>query len=236
MVGLVLVAGWAWGFGCSLNEEGKGAPCVEDGICEEECATAGSCDPDCGPCDTPPPSAFVEGRGCSSEGQLRCGSAADGSSNDVALLCQDGSYVAAFACPGGSQCTDSDFTAVDCGGVLQTVAGIPCSAEGAHLCSEDLAAVLFCQDGSWVEGIHCAPVGCADVSEDAGLYCRGYWCENCGFQVGDLCTFPAGTAACSTDLGAIVACADGRAVLERDCYGGTCTLLDSGGDSSLGCR
>jgi hypothetical protein len=48
-----------------------------------------------------------------------------------------------------------------------------------------------------------------------------------------LCTFGAGGVACSTDLSAVVSCADGRIVLFKQCAPKKCAL---GTDNALDCR
>jgi hypothetical protein len=89
--------------------------------------------------------------------------------------------------------------------------------------------VLLCDAGAWVEAVHCPPSNCEVVPEGGGGTCSGTWCGNCGYTIGDICSFPAGSVNCTTDLGAIVQCASGEVVLYQDCAaaGQTCTLVDT---------
>jgi hypothetical protein len=180
-------------------------------------------------------SGFVEGASCTQTGTLRCGTGANGRQH-VALYCDAGRYVKEFECPGLQTCQNyQGFSSIGCSGTAYAKSGAPCSTEGSHACSFDQTIVQICDNGEWIDGIHCPPEACRNVPESTDGVCSGHFCSNCGYSVGDVCTFAAGGVVCSTDLRYILQCANGRTVINSTCTPGRCTFVLQGTERVITC-
>jgi hypothetical protein len=195
-----------------------GCVCYPNGTCDEglTCIDGG--------CDVPGAGEITEGDACTETGAMACGRSTAGAS-DVALICnQAGTYEVAFECPGLQTCTGG-LDHVDCGGTDYAVSGAPCATEDDQVCSIDGEVVLVCDNGEWIDGVHCPPSNCENV-QSASAWCSGHWCANCGYTPGDVCGFQAGGVNCSTDLTSIVQCSNGTVTVFEECAAGTtCTQM-----------
>ena len=182
--------------------------------------------------DAGQPPASVPGAMCSTDGITVCDQT-PGSRN--ILSCVKGTYAVAGACPELEPCQDGLYNSeVACGPNLYAISGNLCPWEQVKACSLDLTKVELCTNGVWVDGIHCPPSSCANV-ENAG--CVGTFCSNCGYSTGDLCSFSAGSVVCSTDLGALLECSNGRTVVYQACTGATkCVQVNQNGTTVLTCQ
>jgi hypothetical protein len=248
--------------GCSSNGTGKsgsgvGGNCGTEGAacCNGDACAAGLvCQQgSCLPPSTTDAGGGKEGGGitgptsgaaCTSpEGSLVCGKSADGSQSNLALLCKGGVYMTAFQCPGLEKCGDvQTLDEVTCGTTFFAQSGAPCAGQvptGAQFegaCSFDLTKVEVCQNGVWVDGIHCPPSACANVPKSSSSLCSGSMCSNCGETVGDVCSFQAGAVICSTDLSAILQCSNGKTTVYQQCGTAKCTEVSQGGMIALACQ
>lgn len=206
--------------GAAACEGSFDCACYPNGTCDE----GHVCDAITMTCEYEDANAAMEGQACSEIGRMACGTDAMGA-EDVALLCgMDGSYEVAFRCPGLQSCS-AGLDYVSCGGTDYAVAGQPCANEDSQVCTIDGAAVLVCDNGEWIEGVHCPPSNCENVQNSGGL-CSGHWCANCGYTPGDVCGFQAGSVNCSTDLTKIVQCSNGVVTVFEECAAPTtCTQL-----------
>jgi hypothetical protein len=109
--------------------------------------------------------------------------------------------------------------------------GDPCDFEGKVLCSNDLSAVLLCEDGELVPHTSCG----------VGQECRGSTndtivCGTAGYDQDDPCFFPDEYRTCSADGSHILACVDGTMKLRETCSGpDTCSTAVEGGVTVVSC-
>lgn len=180
---------------------------------------------------------FLEGADCNKEGTMICESSLMGDTTGRVIRCNGATYEAIFECPGLQECeTIMGNDQVNCGGTYYSLSGGPCANEGSQVCSFDAEVVLKCDAGEWIDAVHCPPSNCARVPEGTDS-CSGHWCSNCGYSVGDVCSFPAGRVVCATDLSAILQCASGRTAVSTQCGGGTtCTSVIQDGETVLVCQ
>lgn len=180
-----------------------------------------------------------EGSPCVAEGTLVCGLDVRGKTDNLVLYCGGSIYQSVFQCPGSEACANiAGHDQVRCGGPTGTyfaTPGAPCSNELAQACSFDQQVVLKCSQGAWLTAIHCSPSTCANLPQTSNG-CAGTWCGNCGYTPGDLCSFPDGSARCSTDLSKIVQCSNGTVTVWRDCGVAECTAVESDGGATLACQ
>ncbi len=170
-----------------------------------------------------------EGDSCDDEQFMRCAE----DSNDI-LKCVDGKLVNIGKCPGGASCERRPSGAIQCGGTLVAEAGSYCTDEGVQACSFDRSTVQRCVQGEWVTAINCPPSSCENKPNPGNSTpgpgeCYGHWCGNCGYTIGDMCSFSAGGVLCSTDNKSIIQCSSGVVTEVENCGGGQCVLVPQGG-------
>lgn len=177
------------------------------------------------------------GDACTRDGEVRCGSGADGKKDGSMLFCTNGAYEKVFACPGLQECReDSTKTGIRCGTDTAHIdyakEGAPCGGEGAAACSFDRKTVHWCVGGTWVVAQHCPPSDCTKL-DVGGKKLTG--CTNGGITEGDMCKSElAGGVTCSTDLKSLLGCENGRAVVVEQCQPPKeCSLTETGARGCL---
>lgn len=173
------------------------------------------------------------GASCYKSGMLVCG---DYDYENHAMYCNDERKLEdVYTCPGLAPCNPYGSDSITCdaagsdGAIGLAKTGAPCASSQYVTCSFDRGVVLFCENGVWVEGIHCPPSECGHPSGKLDQI----GCTNGGYSVGDKCSFAAGSVNCTTDLTGIVQCASGVTTLFKTCSPGTCTRF---ADNTIGCQ
>lgn len=218
--------------GCHADTECIGGRLCVDGACADQPAGVAGRSSGGGSAGAPQTYGPMTGSACMTNGELRCGVDGEGKSDGSILLCSAGRFNWVSKCPGLEVCEDSNAAhdRVVCGSSMLSpalsVTGAPCGTEGEASCTFDAAVMNECKQGTWVASSHCPPSSCVLTSAPGGGL--GYACANGGQTLGDLCHSTAGAVTCSTDLGAILACQNGMAVLERSCQGAKCVLTQQG--------
>lgn len=218
--------------GCSSNDGPSPtptpAPSATGGLagCHGDADCPGlKCDVATGQCVSPSAIATKEGDPCTVTSGMKCG--ADG----AVFYCENDKYTKVFSCPPLQTCK-AYTDAVICGegdlAPAYSKEGGPCATERAGTCTFDKTGVNECLDGVWTTTVHCPPSNCIHTADNH------HQCANGGYTVGDRCTSSAnGALACSTDLTKILSCANGTMVVNQDCAGKKCTLVQG---PALVCR
>ncbi|MBX3233434.1 MAG: hypothetical protein KIT84_37680 [Labilithrix sp.] len=221
----------------SIRIRGRLGALVIVGLTAASCSSETSSGDDAGTPAASPTSGVTVGGACTRDGELRCGSGADGKTDGSILSCANGAYEKVFACPGLQECRDvATITAVRCGTDSANVdfakEGAPCGGEGAAVCSFDRKTVHWCVGGTWVVAQHCPPSDCTKHNTGGQPFTA---CTNGGITPGDMCkTDLAGGVTCSTDLRSLLGCQNGRAVVVEECQAPKeCSVTDTGARGCL---
>lgn len=131
-------------------------------------------------CSDPPSSVPRATEACNDPEPARCGRGqGQATLRNQVLVCDDGTWQAAVACPNNGTCRDdSERGAVLCTDENRVALPYgeqdgPCDVADAQACSTDLDFILECTDGTWSIATNCSTdiARCTLVDEDADPPC-----------------------------------------------------------------